>query len=129
MGRKGKSQKHTAKEIAGKHKAAKEKNGAAGGGGKAAKARKTAGAKAAVKCKICLSQQPNLKSMEAHFDSKHSKLDWKNVECPKYESEFGATKSALKKEAFDSKQKKDRGGKLTAGGNLKTSSGKGKKKG
>ena len=33
MGRKGKTQKHTAKEIAAKTKAAKERNGAAGGGG------------------------------------------------------------------------------------------------
>ena len=123
MGRKGKTQKHTAKEIANKHKAAKEKNGAAGGGGKMAAARKNAGAKAAVKCKICLSQQPNLKSMEAHFASKHSKLDWCQ-ECPKYEAEFGATKSALKKQAFDSKQKKQKGGKLTAGGNEKTRKGK-----
>ena len=53
MGRKGKAQKHTAKEIAGKHKAAKEARGAAGGGGKGAKARKNAGGKVAVKCEIC----------------------------------------------------------------------------
>lgn len=33
MGRKGKTQKHTAAEIASKHKANREKNGAAGGGG------------------------------------------------------------------------------------------------
>ena len=62
MGRKGKAQKHTAKEIAGKHKAAKEARGAAGGGGKGAKARKNAGGKVAVKvsliffsCRLCLS--------------------------------------------------------------------------
>ena len=64
-----------------------------------AAARKNAGAKAAVKCKICLSQQPNLKSMEAHFDSKHSKLDWK-VEGPKYEAEFGATKKRTEETSF-----------------------------
>ena len=45
MGRKGKTQKHTAKEIAAKHKAAKESKGAAGGGGAGAQARKDAQAK------------------------------------------------------------------------------------
>ena len=39
MGRKGKTQKHTAKEIAGKTKAAREKNGAAGHGGQGMAAR------------------------------------------------------------------------------------------
>lgn len=39
MGRKGKTQKHTAKEIAGKTKAAREKNGAAGFGGQGKAAR------------------------------------------------------------------------------------------
>lgn len=39
MGRKGKTQKHTAKEIAGKTKAARERNGAAGFGGQGKAAR------------------------------------------------------------------------------------------
>ena len=104
MGRKGKAQKHTAKEIAGKHKKAKEARGAAGGGGKAAKQRKERGARIAVKCDICLSMQPNFKSMIAHFESKHAKADWKTL-GPQYEAKFNAGRSAVKKEQFDAKKK------------------------
>ena len=75
MGRKGKAQKHTAAEIAKKHKAAKEAKGAAGGGGGMAAARKKAGDKVSVLCKICKVKQPNFKSMTAHFESKHPK-EW-----------------------------------------------------
>eukprot|EP00944_MAST-04C_sp_MAST-4C-sp1_P001096 g1096.t1 len=110
MGRKGKAQKHTAKEIAGKHKAAKEARGAAGGGGKGAKARKNAGGKVAVKCEICLSMQPNFKSMTLHFENKHPKADWKTL-GPQYEAKFNSGRDAVKKQQFDSKQKKDKGGK------------------
>jgi len=92
MGRKGKAQKHTAKEIAGKHAAAKAKAGGAGGGGDAAKERQSKGAKVAVKCKICLGQQPNLKSMEAHYDGKHSKINWKEFEAT-YETEFNVLRA------------------------------------
>ena len=53
MGRKGKTQKHTAKEIAAKHKAAKERAGAAGGGGSGLAARMAAKAKANILCPIC----------------------------------------------------------------------------
>jgi len=53
VGRKGKTQKHTAKEIAAKHKAAKERNGAAGGGGSGAAARKAAKLKINILCEIC----------------------------------------------------------------------------
>merc|ERR1712070_1076989 len=87
MGRKGKTQKHTAAEIAGKHKAAKEAAGAAGGGksGKADReAKKAAGN---LKCTICMAQQPNIQSMERHYDSKHSKINW-NDEKAKYEKRF-----------------------------------------
>ena len=108
MGRKGKAQKHTAKEINGKHKAAKEARGAAGGGGKGAQQRKNAGGKIAVKCEICLSMQPNFKSMTAHFESKHPKADWKTL-GPQYEAKFNAGRSAVKKEQFESKQKKKKG--------------------
>merc|ERR1711991_837489 len=105
MGRKGKAQKHTAKEINGKHKAAKEARGAAGGGGKGAQQRKNAGGKIAVKCEICLSMQPNFKSMTAHFESKHAKADWKTL-GPQYEAKFNAGRSAVKKEQFDAKKKR-----------------------
>merc|ERR1712072_447872 len=92
MGRKGKTQKHSAAEIAGKHKAAKEKAGGAGGG---AEKRKQAGAKASVACKICMTVQPNIKSMEAHFDSKHAKLKWADEKAG-YEAMFAAAKSGDK---------------------------------
>ena len=73
-GRKGIQQKHTAKEIASKHAAAKYAAGGAGGGAKAAANRKSAGIKAAVKCPICMSMQPNIKSMKLHYENKHSKI-------------------------------------------------------
>ena len=84
MGRKGKAQKHTAAEIAKKHKAAKEARGAAGGGGSMAAARKTAGDKVSVLCEICKVKQPNFKSMTAHFESKHPK-NWDAETKAKYE--------------------------------------------
>lgn len=84
MGRKGKTQKHTAAELAGKANAARYAAGAAGGGGKLAAVRKAAGQKAAVACKICMTEQPNFKSMTMHFENKHPKSDWK-VLGPEYE--------------------------------------------
>ncbi len=54
MGRKGKQNKHTAKELEAKAKAAKMKNGGAGGGKSGVSNRKQAGAKASIKCLICL---------------------------------------------------------------------------
>jgi len=73
MGRKGKTQKHTAKEIAGKVKAAKERNGAAGGGGKGAEARMGAWTKASVLCDVCKTIQPSFKTMQIHYENKHPK--------------------------------------------------------
>jgi hypothetical protein len=91
MPRKGKTQKHTAKEIAGKIKAAKEKRGAAGGGGSGAAARKNAGAKVAVVCHVCKVAQPNMKSMTLHFENKHSKLPFPQAE---YDAKFDRTRAA-----------------------------------
>lgn len=51
MGRKGKTQKHTRKEINEKIFAAKARNGAVGGGGQGEAARKEAWTKASVHCK------------------------------------------------------------------------------
>ena len=76
MGRKGKTQKHTAAETAAKHKAAKEARGGAGGGGSGAEIRKTIGNKTSVICEECLVQQPSIKSMEIHYDSKHRKINF-----------------------------------------------------
>jgi len=122
MGRKGKTQKHTAKEIAAKHKAAKERQGAAGGGGAGAKARLQATLKAQIYCKICKASQPSVKSMGIHYDSKHPKENW--AECKViYEAEMPEKVSKKKKKkettststAKKSSKKKDDLSSLTAG--------------
>ena len=87
MGRKGKTQKHTAAETAAKHKAAKEARGGAGGGGTGAENRKSVGNKNSVKCVECLGIQPNIKSMELHYDNKHSKINF-NDKRELYEGQF-----------------------------------------
>jgi len=79
MGRKGKTQKHTAAEINAKHKAAKEAKGAAGGGNSGVEKRKAAGNKKSEQCQICMSMQPNMNSMEAHYDSKHPKIKFEDI--------------------------------------------------
>ena len=76
MGRKGKTQKHTAKEINSKHKAAKAAAGGAGHGGAGLKARQEAAAKIQVKCSICLAIQPHLAGMRNHYEGKHSQAVW-----------------------------------------------------
>jgi hypothetical protein len=118
MGRKGIQQKHTAKEIASKHAAAKHAAGGAGGGAKAAANRKLAGTKSSVKCPICMSMQPNIKSMKLHYDNKHAKTNWSDVEA-KFEQEFGGAKASVQKERNDKQSKKEKGVKFTAGGNVK----------
>ena len=76
MPRKGKTQKHTAAEIAGKVKASKEANGAAGGGGAMAQVRKEAGFKASIICEICKLPMPSAASMKQHYEGKHAKEEW-----------------------------------------------------
>ncbi|KAF0719368.1 Aste57867_1089 [Aphanomyces stellatus] len=71
MGGKAKTQKHTAKEINMKHKAAKERAGAAGGGASGLVQRKCQ--KASVKCEICLNEFLSFPDMKIHFDSRHPK--------------------------------------------------------
>ena len=93
--RKGKTQKHSAKEIAGKHKAAKERAGAAGGGGAGAAARVTAQQKALGVCKVCKTNQPSIKSMQIHFEAKHPKLSWEDAKA-EYEDMFAEIKSEMK---------------------------------
>ena len=87
MGRKGKTQKHTAAETAAKHKAAKEARGAAGGGSNGVNNRKANQGKSLVLCDICRTPQPNMKSMIIHYANKHSKIDFEK-ERKKYESKF-----------------------------------------
>jgi len=76
MGRKCKTQKHSAAEINAKHKAAKEAKCGGGGGNIGAERRKNVGNKISIKWQICMSLQPNMISMESHFDSKHSKINF-----------------------------------------------------
>ena len=87
MGRKGKTQKHTAAETAAKHKAAKEARGAAGGGSNGVNNRKANQGKSLILCKICRTPQPNMISMKIHYENKHSKIDFE-IEKEKYDEYF-----------------------------------------
>ncbi len=74
-----KIQHHTAKEIDLKHKAAKMKAGGKGGGNDGKdkrKAPKEGKKDVFIKCSICMSMQPSLKSLEIHHESKHAKIKW-----------------------------------------------------
>ena len=92
MGRKGKTQKHTAKETAQKHKLAKEANGGAGGGSNGAENRKIACQKSSVNCIVCRTLLPSMKSLEIHYDSKHPKVNF-CLEKEKYEELFNKNTS------------------------------------
>lgn len=95
MGRKGVKNKHTVKELQAKDKAAWAKQGNAGGGGSAAAARIARGLAVAVRCEVCKADQPNIMSMSAHYDSKHSKLEYPKAS---YEAQFDALRDAKKSE-------------------------------
>lgn len=62
MGRKGKKNKHTAKEIQRKIDAHKDK-----GGGKAGLLKRRTG-HAQVQCKMCMKMVPSIASLQEHFD-------------------------------------------------------------
>ena len=82
MSGKAKPQKHTAKEIAQKHHEAKMRAGGRGGGEEGKEKRKAPkeGKKNIfIKCNICFTEQPSLKSMQIHYESKHPKEDWESV--------------------------------------------------
>ena len=116
MGRKGKTQKHTAKEIAAKTKAAKERNGAAGGGSSALADRMNKMKLGNVTCEICKAAQPNIKSMTAHWESKHSKMCFPVAE---YTAQYDAIKAAKR-------QSQKNKGKSAAGTGKKVKKKKGK---
>jgi hypothetical protein len=83
MGGKAKPTKHTAKEIAGKHHAAKMKAGGCGGGidGRVKRTAPKEGKKDIfIKCEKCFVMQPSFKSLKIHFENKHPKDDWDAVE-------------------------------------------------
>ncbi len=74
MPRKGKRTKHSAKELAAKAKAAKPK----GGGKKGMKNRRPV--KKAYRCYLCMQNIPDPKTLQIHWDSKHSKSGQLDIE-------------------------------------------------
>ena len=72
MGGKAKPTKHTARELAQKAKDALTNKG----GGKDGKADRAGGAvgHSKMECYVCKMAAPSLKSLEQHYDSKHSKM-------------------------------------------------------
>ena len=82
MSGKAKPAKHTAKEIAMKDHEAKMRQGGRGGGAEGKEKRKAPkeGKKNVfITCSICFTQQPSLKSMEIHYESKHPKENWEDA--------------------------------------------------
>ena len=39
----------------------------------------------AAQCKICMAEQPNVISMEKHYDSKHAKIKWDDALKEEYQ--------------------------------------------
>lgn len=79
MSGKAKPQKHTAKEIAKKDHEAKMKKGGRGGGLEGIEKRgapREGKKNIFLKCNICFTMQPSIKSMQIHYESKHPKEDW-----------------------------------------------------
>ena len=92
MSGKAKPQKHTAKEIAMKAHEAKMKKGGRGGGQEGMEKRKAPkeGKKDIfIKCNICFTVQPSIKSMSIHYESKHPKEDWDTAKAT-YEGQLEA---------------------------------------
>ena len=111
MGGKAKPKKHTAKEIKGKYKAATTNKGGGKGGIADRKGGKAGHAK--FKCYICALQAPSIKNMQAHFESKHSKLTFEPDKCTDTHALHGGTVqgvgvagTASKKKKKDKKKKK-----------------------
>ena len=83
MAGKAKPTKHTAKEIASKHHAAKMKAGGTGGGLDGISKRtapKEGKRDIFIKCEKCFLMQPSIKSLKIHYESKHPKENWEEVE-------------------------------------------------
>ena len=92
MSGKAKPQKHTAKEIAMKAHEAKMKKGGRGGGEDGLEKRKAPNEgkrNIFIKCTICFTMQPSVKSMGIHYESKHPKEDWETIKA-NYEAEFNS---------------------------------------
>ncbi|KAG7674232.1 hypothetical protein Ndes2526B_g03965 [Nannochloris sp. 'desiccata'] len=87
MGGKAKPTKHTAAEIKAKAFAATVNRGGGAQGLADRKGGKVGHAK--FKCHICALQAPDLKSMQLHHESKHSKLPWEPEKCSNVHVETG----------------------------------------
>lgn len=94
MGRKGKAQNHTAKEINAKIAAAKHAAGGAGGGASAAANRLIATQKTQIPCKVCLITQPTPTCMKMHYEAKHEKVNYADEEAF-YEAQHAENKAQI----------------------------------
>mmetsp|Transcript_21949 Transcript_21949/g.43599 ORF Transcript_21949/g.43599 Transcript_21949/m.43599 type:complete len:94 (+) Transcript_21949:30-311(+) len=90
---KAKFQKHSAASLEKKAKDAKNKAGAAGGGGKLANARKNHAAKVSVNCTICKTQIFNMTKLIEHYDAKHAKIKFEGDIKAGYEAQFAGAKA------------------------------------
>jgi len=90
MGRKGIKNKHTAKELEMKRKAAWRAQGHAGGGASGAQDRQQKKRATAVQCEVCKVAQPNIFSMTAHFENRHPKMPFPKEE---YEEKFNSIRT------------------------------------
>ena len=52
----------------------------------------------------CIVTAPDLKTMEAHYDSKHSKINW-GLEKAYYESQLADAKAAIAQDKYTDKKK------------------------
>ena len=111
MGGKAKQQKHSAASLAAKASASLQNRG----GGKAGKKDRMGGKTGHAKfvCPVCKQQAPDLKSMENHHNSKHSKLPWQPEKCVDSHKESGgqttvgvAVRGSVKKGKAKGKDKK-----------------------
>lgn len=89
---KAKPAKHTAAELSKKAKDALINKG----GGNAGKADRLGGkaGHAKYKCPICAQQAPDLKSMQLHHDSKHSKVPFDPEKCINVQEASGGVTTA-----------------------------------
>jgi hypothetical protein len=81
MGRKGKAQNHTAKELNAKAAAAKHAAGGAAGGAAGAALRLEKAGKSQIPCKICKVTQPTPTCMKTHYEAKHPKINYAEEEA------------------------------------------------
>ena len=89
---KAKPAKHTSAELKAKQFAATVNRG----GGQAGHAK--------FKCPICAMQAPDLKTMQMHHESKHSKLPWDPDKCVNMHKAVGVTTQGIS--VVGSKKKK-----------------------